>query len=416
MKSFHFKSILVLLVSSILVLSSSMPIVNAEEESNADESISVPSLQEQEQDQDQCNELLDQCIQSKASQTDSLSNEINHSIQLKSQISSLELSISDLQDREHTLLQTAEQTSLESSDKYSRLQEEYNALLVHKNDVQEEYNTLLVQKKEIQEQSVKSKAKFEKMTASLREDVKELHLTNQKLEKARDGKHEQYLDAREEIQKLEKDFRIVMNKQQNMYFNFQLFRDDVGWMLLKAFDKGMQHYDLFMKTDFVKRFQEDVWKPFQSRVGTCYKDHLQGPLVQFEARMRNVNAVEGVRRTLVSFVQSGAEIGLNYMELTKVEKNKEKKSFTEKYMDGRYGKRSTKTGGRWSRSWVHLLKRAKNDPDHAVNSGLGGLVALALFLIIYKFIKVLVLFSWRLVVPKKNKGKKGKNGKKVKRE
>jgi hypothetical protein len=414
MKSFHFKSILVLLVSSILVLSS-IPIVIAKEESNVDESITVPSLQEQEQAQAQaqCNGLLDQCIQSKAIQTDSLSNEIKHSIQLKSQISSLELSISASQDREQTLLQTAERTSLESSGKCSKVQEEYNSLLIQKNDVQEENKSLLVQKKAIQEQAIKSKAKFEKMTASLREDVKELHLTNQKLEKARDTKQEQYLDAREEIQTLEKDFRIVMNKQQNMYFNFQLFRDDVRWMLLKSFDKGMQHYDLFMKTEFVKRFQQDVWKPFQRRVKTGYKDHLQGPVVQFEGRMRKVNAVEGVRRTLVSIVQSGAEIGLNYMELTKVKKNKEKKSFTEKYMDGRYGKRSTKTGGRWSRGSVHFLKRAKNDPEHAVNSGIGGLVALALFLIVYKFVKFLVLFSWRLVVPKGNKGKKGK---KVKRE
>ena len=127
-----------------------------------------------------------------------------------------------------------------------------------------------------------------------------------------------------------------------MYFNFQLILDDTGWMLLKCFDKGMERYDRLKRTDFVKQFEQNAWKPFQSRVGTMYKNHLQGPVEQFEAKMRRVDAIEGrVGRTLISFVQSGSKIGLNYMELRKLEKGT--KSFR-KYMDGRYGKRrSTKT-------------------------------------------------------------------------
>lgn len=178
--------------------------------------------------------------------------------------------------------------------------------------------------------------------------------------------------------------------------------------MMKALDKGIDWSHDIQKKGFkrYKREIEMVEKVIQ-KVNKLFQHHLQGEMIGLAARLRKVDAVEGIRLTLVAMVKSTSNIVLNYIELTKavavdVDVDTRKSS---KYLNLR--KRKTKTRARLDRSLMIWLKKAEKDPDQFVNSFFARTFAVAVFWLLYKSFKVLVLLGWRVLVPNK-KGRKVK--------
>jgi len=162
---------------------------------------------------------------------------------------------------------------------------------------------------------------------------------------------------------------------------------------MKALDNGIDRYrDLqqYLSNTFPKA-GEGIRNSLAGG-NKLYQHLIQNRMNGWAAQLKKVDAVEGVRLTLVSMVESASTVVLNYVELTN-EAEEGKLMKKHKFLNAK--KRKTKTRARFDKSFMMWLKKAQKDPERVVYSGLAMSAMLSILLLVYKILKFLISLVWR---------------------
>jgi hypothetical protein len=217
--------------------------------------------------------------------------------------------------------------------------------------------------------------------------MKVLHESHQQQTASLDRSSAQYLDARTEIQTLERELTDLNRLTRSMYVNYKLMGEDIGWITMKALDNGIERYrDL---QQFLSHTFPEAGEAIRNSLAggnQLYQHHVQNRMNGWAAQLKTVDAVEGVRLTLVSMVESASTVVLNYVELTQEAEEGGKK--TTKFLNAK--KRRTKTRAKLDKSFLMWLKKAQKDPERVVSSGLAMSAMLFILLLVYKIFKFLI--------------------------
>ena len=188
--------------------------------------------------------------------------------------------------------------------------------------------------------------------------------------------------------------------------NTTLIREDVGKTFVKYTDRGVALVEEAWRHDRVQQVKSVVMEksaPLVEHGKGLYDKHGKGKVEEMVQKMKDIDQIEGVRLTVVSFVQHGSRAVLDYMELTgSVSKDKNK-----------FGTKSHGCKcGKLKKMLVKSLKYAEKNPDLLVNRAVGGVMALLVWRVIVTLLHLVFYLISRIFGFGKKKKKKKNDGKK----
>jgi ATPase involved in DNA repair len=236
---------------------------------------------------------------------------ISNSHQQDSKISS---NLKELQELQQKLIRSeSNQTYLKNN----------NTLLIklskectkQKNQLQQENHDIMTQLKTLED-------KYITKISLLKNNIKELHKKLLDAETQNEQKSSSYFDSVEEANRLEKELQLMYIKSQSTYVNTTLIIQDIGWVLMNNLDRVVNICENILYSSIVTDFQRKVGnflvKPYKKRFLAVYnKLHGKEHLIAMEKWLKSIDAIEGLRLTLVSVVVNLSKAGLNYLETTK---------------------------------------------------------------------------------------------------
>ncbi len=199
---------------------------------------------------------------------------------------------------------------------------------------------------------------------------------------------DRYHDAREDVTKLDRELRMMHIRAQNTYFNSTLVMEDTMRFLYRTVDKSVYVAEDLInhpRTQAAYSTAKSKLTPILEPIIPMYKKNVLPKVVEIGSKMKEVDAIEGVRLLLISMIEQGSTTGLNYIELT---------------MDKRVGPR------RFQSKASRVLRYTKNNSEFIVHT------AFQLFVVYlgYKFLlfvfKILIFFVLKLCRIKKTDASK----------
>ncbi|GFH45590.1 predicted protein [Chaetoceros tenuissimus] len=148
-----------------------------------------------------------------------------------------------------------------------------------------------------------------------------MHKKNDILQKDLDRKSDLFLKTREELTDLERAYRDLLRKSENTYVNVTLIAEDLKFSVMNGLDVGFDKAARFMRHERVVEIkhavQSRVLDPISKQTNIVYNElGIDERLNHVGQRLTSVDAIEGLRRTCIGFIENGSRILLNYMELT----------------------------------------------------------------------------------------------------
>ena len=227
--------------------------------------------------------------------------------------------------------------------------------------------------------------------------------------------NEKWLDAREEIQGMDKELRRIRYESGKTYVNTTLIVEDLNKgfvkytdLALKTIESGWKHPQVQEVVAIVK----DKSRPLVTYGNEMYVQHGKPKIEEAMLKAKEIDEIESVRLTAVSFIQHGSRTILNYMFLTQDDKAKKEASEDSGTKKKLVGGCCNCGGGILKKTFVKSLKYAEKNPDRVVYGAVGGTLAL----IVWKIVLSIVYLFFRLLGFGKKKKKNGKKNEKTKKD
>ena len=292
------------------------------------------------------------------------------------------------------------------TDKLTALEQQYHTCKQDSVSIQSNYNEILQSESKLQTKITHQQTAHNQKEKTLREELSSLQTKLEQQKKHHKNLNERYLKAREESQEMEKELRRIRFESQRTYLNTTLIREDVGKTFVKYTDRGVALVEEAWRHDRVQQVKSVVMEksaPLVEHGKGLYDKHGKGKVEEMVQKMKDIDQIEGVRLTVVSFVQHGSRAVLDYMELTgSVSKDKNK-----------FGTKSHGCKcGKLKKMLVKSLKYAEKNPDLLVNRAVGGVMALLVWRVIVTLLHLVFYLISRIFGFGKKKKKKKNDGKK----
>jgi len=191
--------------------------------------------------------------------------------------------------------------------------------------VQGEHITAKQALKALRDKTVLTKASHDQKTKNLRSEIKDLDADLKKQKISSKKIQDKQKDDREKISKLESELRRMHVASQRTYVNTTLMVEDTIKLISRSFDKSLDLADGAMvhpKTRQAKAWVAQKTSPIVSVGKSIYGAHLASRVDAIQKKLSEIDAVEGVRLTAISMLKQIATAGLNYIEITRDEKER----------------------------------------------------------------------------------------------
>lgn len=185
-----------------------------------------------------------------------------------------------------------------------------------KNDEYEKINT---QVNSNESKQAKIEQKYHKKVKELRNQLAEVNKELDMKKKSFRSMQDRYHDSREEVTKLERELRMMHLNSQRTYFNTTLVREDMVKMIYKYLDRSVIFVDRVMADKRVKTWNKHIRSTVTSFVkpfDPFYQMSVYPTMVMVGKKIKSVDAIEGIRLLIISLVEQGSTIALNYIQLT----------------------------------------------------------------------------------------------------
>lgn len=234
--------------------------------------------------------------------------------------------------------------------------------------------------------------------------------------------NEKWLDAREEVQGMDKELRRIRFESGKTYVNTTLIVEDLNQgfvkytdLAWKTIESGWKHPQVQEVVAIVK----EKSRPLVTYGNHMYVQHGKPKLEEAMLKAKDIDEIESVRLTAVSFVQHGSKTILNYMFMTqdkddKAKQETSKESGTKKKLVGGC---CNCGGGILKKTFVKSLKYAEKNPDRVVYGAVGGTLALIVWKIVLSILYLFFHLIGKLLgFGKKKKKNNNKENKKTKKD
>lgn len=161
-----------------------------------------------------------------------------------------------------------------------------------------------------------------KHAAKVKELRNQIAIMNKELgqtKKAVRATQDRYHDAREEMTSLDRELRMMHIRSRSTYFNTTLMKEDAVRTLHKTMDKSVKVAEDFIaskKTQSVYKKVKTAIVQLVDPMIPLYKKYILPQIEMIGKELRAIDAIEGVRLLVISMIEDGSRIGLNYIELT----------------------------------------------------------------------------------------------------
>jgi hypothetical protein len=341
---------------------------------------------------------LDECLLQSHQQTVQLSTEVLQTQQLRDKM-----------------------TAFES--KLSMVQSNYDSLVKSSDECMNGRKTLLQDNQDLLKKVQVLEDKYESRASVFQKEKEEMHAKLEQLQAELKQKTNEYYEAREHIHELEKELRMMYDKSETTYVNMNLILQDLGWALMKRIDEAVEFLERIYHSNAVVELQNKVRvavQPFWKKCLHLYdmhhgKDHVRSLQERLLSRFK---AMERVQWTLVSWVQHGSKIVLNYMDLRTMKfatadmidhKQKESSTSTAPWYAAASNEklqRRSKTRPRVNLLVRNGLQYAQENAEQVVHAILF-FVSVILLSLVWRVVIALLLFGRLVLFGKKNKSSAG---------
>jgi len=165
--------------------------------------------------------------------------------------------------------------------------------------------------------TTKYNVKVKELRSELSNLSKELETSKKSLKTMQD----RYYDTKQENKDLDAELRRMHYNAQRTYVNTTLMKEDMVGLVMNGMDKSLTVVDNVMRNDKVQSvygiIKEKMMDLVVKPLVPLYQKNVRPHIDMIGNKLKSVDAIESVRRLAVSFIQQGATITLNYMELTK---------------------------------------------------------------------------------------------------
>jgi DNA repair exonuclease SbcCD ATPase subunit len=131
---------------------------------------------------------------------------------------------------------------------------------------------------------------------------------------------DRYHDAREEVTDLGRQLGSMHIKARTTYFNSTLVKEDAVKFLNKNLDKSIHYAEDAISHPKVQDTYKKVKSTladYLSPLAPTFEKYVSPQIEIIGKKMKDIDAIEGVRLLVISLIEQGSTIGLNYVELTK---------------------------------------------------------------------------------------------------
>jgi len=221
--------------------------------------------------------------------------------------------------------------------------------------------------------------KYNKRIKEIRSQIATMNKELEQKNNAFRSMQDMYHDAREDVTNLDRELRMMHIRAQNTYFNSTLVVEDTMKYLYRTMDKSVLVAEDLMNHPRVMaayKTAQSKLTPITEKIIPIYKENVLPELIAIGNKMKEIDAIEGVRLTLISIIEQGSTIGLNYIELT---------------MDKRVGPR------RFQSKASRVLKYSKKNSEYIVHTTFQLFVAYLGYKFLFFVFKILIFLVLKAV-------------------
>ena len=166
----------------------------------------------------------------------------------------------------------------------------------------------------------KIEKKYATNVKELRNQIATMNKELDQTKKAVRSSQDRYYNAREEVTNLDRELRMMHIRSRSTYFNTTLVKEDATRIMHRTMDKSVQ-----LAEDFIaNKKTQSVYKKVKTTVAELvdpilpfYRKHVLPEIAMMGRKLREIDAIEGVRLLIISMIEDGSKIIFNYLELTK---------------------------------------------------------------------------------------------------
>lgn len=231
-----------------------------------------------------------------------------------------EQQIQKLESEIHSMTASHEENSLTKEKDVSEAKTVATECQSHLLELSSKYEEALKKVEVVEKKQSKASNNYTKRVGELRNQIskitKDLDQKNKSFRALQDKHH----DAREDVTNLDRELRMMHIRAQKTYFNSTLVMEDTMHFFYRMMDKSVivaedliNHPRVQAAYSVTKSKVDPIVEP----IIPMYKKNVLPKMVELGNKMKEIDAIEGVRLTLISMIEQGSTIGLNYIELTK---------------------------------------------------------------------------------------------------
>ncbi len=247
--------------------------------------------------------------------TNKINNLQSEKEELESILSSLRneiLKIQSIQNNNNDQVMTMTEELEQSKNNTIQCQVELETKNIEYEKIQSQVNSQESKQAKIEE---KYNKKIKELRNQMAENNKELDMKKKSFRSMQDRYH----DSREEVTKLERELRMMHLNSQRTYLNTTLVREDMVKMIYKCLDQSVMFVDRVMADKRVQTWNEQIRstvRSFLKPFDPFYQKSVYPTLVTVGKKIKSVDGIEGIRLLIISLVEQGSTIALNYIQLT----------------------------------------------------------------------------------------------------